>query len=120
MMILTRPQALAAFFELAREANGAMSQGALSFGTLKEINKLFSELGGTLLGIIPDALHSQRGATRDLESELIEFILELRADVRTEKLWLLSDKIRDGLARLGVLVEDKKGETSWRRAQATD
>lgn len=114
------PQAIAALFDLSREVNGVLSQGAVAPVTLDAINRLFSELGGTILGVIPDAIRSPRGNTESLEEGLIEVVLELRADVRTEKLWSLSDKIRDRLAKLGIVVEDKKGETTWRRGQAAD
>jgi cysteinyl-tRNA synthetase len=39
----------------------------------------------------------------------------VRADLRKEKLWALSDRIRDGLIAIGVALEDKKEGTSWKR-----
>jgi cysteinyl-tRNA synthetase len=43
----------------------------------------------------------------------VELLLELRAKVREQKMWDLSDLIRDRLAELGVQVEDGKGGSSW-------
>jgi cysteinyl-tRNA synthetase len=43
----------------------------------------------------------------------VELLLEIRAKVRDQKLWDLSDLIRDRLAELGVQVEDAKGGSSW-------
>jgi len=44
--------------------------------------------------------------------------VDLRKEVRANKLWKLSDVIRDGLAKLGFTVEDAKdGSTSWRRGR---
>jgi cysteinyl-tRNA synthetase len=38
----------------------------------------------------------------------------VRKDLREQKLWSLSDKIRDELVRLGVILEDGKSGTQWR------
>jgi cysteinyl-tRNA synthetase len=46
---------------------------------------------------------------------MMELMLSLRQDVRTQKLWPLSDKIRDGLAKLGIVLEDRKDGTTWKR-----
>jgi cysteinyl-tRNA synthetase len=45
----------------------------------------------------------------------MELIIALRQEARTQKLWTLSDKIRDGLSKLGVALEDKKDGTTWKR-----
>jgi len=47
-------------------------------------------------------------------AHLIESLLEIRVRLRANKQWALSDKIRDKLSNLGVLVEDSSGGTSWR------
>lgn len=44
----------------------------------------------------------------------INLLIEVRADVRKQKLWALSDQIRDKLKELGVTIEDSKDGTSWR------
>jgi cysteinyl-tRNA synthetase len=44
----------------------------------------------------------------------IDLLVETRTEVRTQKLWPLSDRIRDRLAELGVIIEDSKEGTSWR------
>ncbi len=38
----------------------------------------------------------------------------MRSEVRKQKLWALSDLIRDRLKALGVTIEDSKEGTSWR------
>jgi cysteinyl-tRNA synthetase len=44
----------------------------------------------------------------------IELLINLRRELRQQKLWDLSDKIRADLANLGVLLEDSKEGTTWR------
>ncbi|MCL5429324.1 MAG: cysteine--tRNA ligase [Chloroflexi bacterium] len=46
--------------------------------------------------------------------QLIDMLLDIRDVLRAKKLWKLTDQIRDGLAKLGVLVEDSAGGSSWR------
>jgi cysteinyl-tRNA synthetase len=39
--------------------------------------------------------------------------VEVRNELRAQKNWALSDKIRDELKALGVVVEDSKDGTTW-------
>jgi len=107
------PKAIAVLFDLSREVNGVLASGTAVPGVLLEADKLFRELGGTVLGIVPDDLAGAGGAS--LESALMDIIISLRAEVRSQKLWPISDKIRDGLTAVGVVLEDKKEGTSWRK-----
>ena len=43
----------------------------------------------------------------------IDLLVALRRDLRTEKNWAMSDKIRDELNKLGVVLEDSKEGTTW-------
>ena len=44
----------------------------------------------------------------------IDLLIEIRKDLRQEKLWALSDKVRDALKAHGVVLEDTKDGTIWR------
>jgi len=44
----------------------------------------------------------------------IDLLLEVRTELRSEKLWALSDLVRDKLTELGVAIEDTKAGTTWR------
>ena len=46
--------------------------------------------------------------------EFIDLLVKVRGQVRAEKMWALSDTIRDRLKELGVTIEDSKDGTSWR------
>ncbi len=109
------PQAIAVLFDLSRETNALLSlDNRFSVGSLRSIDDMFRELGGTVLGLIGE----ESGATAsdvEQEADLVQLLVEVRTDVRTQKLWSLSDKIRDGLKKLGITLEDKKEGTGWRR-----
>jgi len=44
---------------------------------------------------------------------VMDLVLELRQQARTNKDWTTSDKIRDGLAAAGITVKDSKEGTNW-------
>lgn len=108
--------------------NTAMGIGAI-FELVKELNKTienkkFSQEGMDVIKntveFIIEVLENVLGVkltletkVEDLTKELIEFILKLRTDVRNEKNWALSDKIRDGLSELGIKIKDGKDKTQW-------
>jgi cysteinyl-tRNA synthetase len=61
---------------------------------------------------MPDQLETSSSAS--LENELIQLIADLRAEARTRKDWSAADAIRDRLAEVGVLIEDRPEGTTWR------
>ena len=44
----------------------------------------------------------------------MELVIELRAAARKNKDFATADRIRDVLSEIGVVLEDRKGGTSWR------
>jgi cysteinyl-tRNA synthetase len=110
------PQAIAVLFDLARETNALLSLGNSYTGaSLRRIEDLFCDLGGDILGVIPGGTGSSMAGDVKHEADLIQLLVDLRGEVRVQKLWSLSDKIRDGLKQLGITIEDKKDGTSWRK-----
>jgi cysteinyl-tRNA synthetase len=108
------PQAIAVLFDAAREVNTLLAADAKNVPALRDFSAFFGETADCLLGIVPAAGPAAAGSP--VEPQLLDLLVELRADVRKEKLWGLSDKIRDALQKLGVTLEDKKGGTNWRRS----
>ncbi|NPV06418.1 MAG: cysteine--tRNA ligase [Anaerolineae bacterium] len=108
--------ALAALFDLARAANGLLSQRSLSREELQALDAVFRELGGQVLGIVPDKLPEESGA--GLEAELIRLLIELRQEFRADRQWDKADAIRDRLSALGVQLEDKPEGTTYRLVAA--
>jgi cysteinyl-tRNA synthetase len=109
------PLAIGVLFDMARETNQSLnSEQKISLDSLQQIDQLFSELGGQVLGIIPDQLRFADG-NANTESNLMDLIINIRTEVRKQKLWSISDIIRDGLKIIGFNIEDKKDGTSWRK-----
>jgi cysteinyl-tRNA synthetase len=107
------PQALAALFDLTRDVNTLLnSEEPVSRGTLEAIDGLYRELGGDVLGIIPDQLPEEAGA--GLEDALVQILIDLRQEFRQAKDWAKADAIRDRLAEVGIALEDGPDGTRWR------
>jgi cysteinyl-tRNA synthetase len=65
-----------------------------------------------VLGIIPEELAASSSASR--EDGLLQLLVDLRAEARTQKDWATSDLIRDRLNALGVTLEDRSDGTIWK------
>ncbi len=111
------PQAIAVLFDIARDVNAQLAQSR-GYGkpSLEAVQTLYEELGGRILGLALSSGTVQAGGELT-ESQLMDLILAVRGDVRAQKLWALSDKIRDGLAGMGIVVEDTKEGTAWRKTR---
>jgi cysteinyl-tRNA synthetase len=107
------PAALAILQDLTRQVNILLNEfGPHTYGTLEAIDKLYRQLGGDVLGIIPEDL--DRGGDAGREDGLLRLLVELRAEARTRKDWTTSDQIREQLSKLGVTLEDRPDGTVWK------
>ena len=110
------PGAVAVLHDLTRQVNTWVNeQGNLSQGSLQTIDNLYRELGGQVLGIIPDAVESSGNADR--EDGLVRLLIDLRAQARAKKDWATGDQIRNQLKALGIVLEDRVDGTIWKSAE---
>ena len=93
-------------FDLVRVINQARADGA-SEEELEDAQKVLQSLTG-VLGLTLGAREGAHPA-----DAFIDLLIEVRAEVRKNKMWALSDTIRDKLAALGVQVEDSKSGSTW-------
>jgi len=106
------PQAVAVLFDLSREINSRLgSDGGMKRADIEMAMAMFNELAGRILGLNLEQQSGQGG----LEDGLMEIILEVRQELRAQKNWALSDRLRDLLLGIGVAIEDKKEGASWKR-----
>ena len=99
--------ALGYLFDLVRAVNQAKDAGVAAeiiADGQKSLNELMSVLG----------LRAERKASGNEAMPFIELLIELRIELRQQKLWSLADQLRARLAELGVLLEDSKDGTTWR------
>jgi cysteinyl-tRNA synthetase len=86
--------------------NAAVATFTTLLTTLKEL--------ANILGIFltPPASSLQRTGD-DLLDKLMPLVIDLRANARKTKNFTVADKIRDGLAPIGIVLEDRAGGTEW-------
>jgi cysteinyl-tRNA synthetase len=101
--------ALGHLFELVRTINHARDEGATP-DELKSAQDQLRELT-SILGLRLDDRTTKGSETSEA---LIDLLIEVRNQLREIKQWDLSDLIRDRLLELGIVLEDSKGETTWR------
>ncbi len=99
--------AMGYLFDLVRAINQARDAGA-SPGILEPAQQSLLELTG-VLGLKLDKPESKGGQS----GPLVDLLVEIRDEMRRQKLWALSDMVRDRLAELGVILEDSKDGTTW-------
>ncbi len=98
--------ALGGIFDFVRAINTARDTGA-SDADLSDAQTLLRELTG-VFGLRLSEKTGSGGA-----DPFIDLLLEVRGEARKQKMWALSDLIRDRLKDLGVTVEDSKEGSSW-------
>ena len=105
------PQAFAVLFDLSREANNLLAEKSPDPQAVADAEYLFSTLGGGVLGIIPETLDDVQTDLR--LNEVMEILLELRANFRKNKDFESADLIRERLEDLGIVFKDSTEGTTW-------
>ncbi|WP_421684358.1 cysteine--tRNA ligase [Stutzerimonas urumqiensis] len=110
------PEACAVLFDMAREINRLRN---LDIDAAAGLAARLKELAG-LLGLLqldPQAF-LRAGADGRVDAQQVNELIARRLQARAEKNWAESDRIRDQLAGMGVVLEDNKSGTSWRLADS--
>jgi len=99
--------ALGYMFDLVRSINQARDASATT-DELSSAQNTLLEFGEVLGLTMQPEVADQAGA-----APFIDLLIEIRKELRNEKLWALSDKVRDDLKAQGVVLEDTKEGTIW-------
>jgi len=108
------PRAVAAMQDFTREVNTLLNNGTnIGLPVLSSIQDVYQQLGGDVLGLMPkgDVVDGRRA---EREAALIEMLITMRAQARAAKNYAESDRIRQELAKVGVLLDDRADGTLWR------
>jgi cysteinyl-tRNA synthetase len=108
------PMALARLFEMVTKINGLkeghLSMADLSVATFERMKTAFHDFIYTIMGLTDE---SDTNANNGITNGLMNLILDIRQSARENKDWGTSDKIRDALKELKIVVKDGKEGTSW-------
>ena len=108
------PEACAVLFEMVREINRLRESDLNAAAGLAARLKELASVLGVLQLEADDFL--QAGAEGRVDAAEVEALIQARLTARANKDWAESDRIRDQLTAMGVVLEDGKGGTTWRLA----
>ncbi len=105
------PMVVAVLFDAVKEINLLkLGTKTISQEDLNALKKLFEDFLFTIMGL---KLENAEDNENDLSKGLMDVILELRKDAKTNKNYAMSDKIRDTLKELKITVKDTKDGAEW-------
>ena len=104
---LNTADAISAIFELSRFINTNISENS-SIEFSNKCLELFNELTG-VLNIV-------NKTNNDILDEEIENLINKRVEAKKNKDYNLADKIREELLQKGIIIEDTRQGTKWKRA----
>ena len=115
---------IATLYEIVNALNRFVEQEKLESGQadaakveqLKQGALLLKELGGVLGLFREEPKTPSGGADDELVGRLIQLLIDVRAEARKAKNFAMADKIRNELANLGIVLEDRPTGTEWSRA----
>ena len=105
------PKAIAALFDFVSGLNERLQDKLPTLENLIQSKELFDDLLGNVLGI---SLGDNKRST-SAEPELMKLLIAIRNDARKNKNFAISDKIRDDLKAAGIVLEDGKEGTTWKK-----
>lgn len=111
------PKALARLFEMVSKINalkgGQLSLNEVSPATLQAVKAGMHALVFDVFGLKDEAAAGSTAHSKALDG-VMEVLLDIRQQARTDKNWGLSDQIRDALNNAGITVKDGKEGATWK------
>ena len=108
-------EAVSVLFDLANQINKLRATDTEKASVLATTLKHLGDVLG-LLQDDPDSYLKSGGSSEGLGDTDINALIEQRAQAKADKNWGEADRIRDELKQQGIELEDKGGDTSWRRS----
>jgi cysteinyl-tRNA synthetase len=108
-------RAIAHFNEMASKMRKLVADRPELEEGLGAVVAVLHELAGDVLGL---DLHYEEDAKSEIDDaltgELLQLLIDLRAEAKAQKNWALADTVRNRLKAMGVqLVDQKDGSTTW-------
>jgi cysteinyl-tRNA synthetase len=111
------PQASAVIFDFVREVNKAIADNEnINVQFYFDIKEYLQQTAEGVLGVL-DFSQINAKNNGELENNLIELLIKLRTEAKQNKNYSLSDRIRDELKSLGVILQDGKDKTTYKKSR---
>lgn len=109
---LNSPIAIAALFDWVRNINSlAEGREQITKEDMEKLTSTYKMLVFDVLGLADEQTEGSKHA--ELTGKLIEMLLSMRLQAKSNKDFETSDRIRDELNKLGVMVKDRKAGFDW-------
>ena len=108
-------EAMPVLFDLATQINKLKESDPVKASSLAATLKYLGDILG-LLQDDPQHYLKSGGNSEGLSDTAIDTLIQQRAQAKADKNWDEADRLREELKAQGIELEDKGGETSWRRA----
>jgi cysteinyl-tRNA synthetase len=107
------PAGFGALFEMLREANTLLrSESGMDEESRSALVTFLRRVGVDLFGVLDEEKADAAGS--EALAGVMQLLIDLRAEARKDKQFALSDRIRDGLKELGIVLEDSRDGTIWK------
>jgi cysteinyl-tRNA synthetase len=111
------PAALAVMHEVVNVANKLIAEEQIDtchkLPLLKSVKYSLKEVG-RILGLF-NIKTEEKEEDMETLAKVIEILIDLRNKARRDKDFKLADEIRDQLDKAGIIIEDEKEKTLWRK-----
>ncbi len=105
--------ALSVLFDMVRQTHKLLADTKTSQASLRALDKLFSHLGGDVLGIVRDHYEQVDRGDQEVTGQLIQMLIEQRKSARQAKDFARADQLRDKLDEIGITLKDTPQGTEW-------
>jgi cysteinyl-tRNA synthetase len=107
------PGALAEVFTFVKSLNTYVSKAGKA-SVLREAHSVLVELMGVLGINLETKATGETPVSDELLRKVVDLLLQIREEARKGKNYALSDRIRNGLADVGITVSDTKDGPTWK------
>lgn len=111
---LNTPILIAHLFDAIKFINkAAEGKASITKTSLEKLQQLFHDFTFDILGLQEEESTSATENGEDVSGKMVELLIALRKEAKTEKNFELADKIRDELKAIGVVLKDTKDGVEW-------
>ncbi|MDQ3100780.1 MAG: cysteine--tRNA ligase, partial [Bacteroidota bacterium] len=111
---LNTPVMIAELFETARIINSSRDgKLPLSSKNIESLRELMKTMVTEVLGLARESEHAGDNEAMD---RVMRMVIDMRAKAKADRDFATSDRIRDKLSEVGIVLKDTKEGTTWERA----
>ncbi|HLG32249.1 MAG TPA: cysteine--tRNA ligase [Ignavibacteriaceae bacterium] len=108
-------QAVAVIFDFVKESNRIIAENSnLNKSFYEKLKSFLDKIASGVFGIC-DFERKAEVVDGALEKKLVELLINIRTDAKKNKNYKLSDEIRNKLGEMGIMLQDSKEGTTYKK-----